>query len=124
LNISSFPVASASRLALDGNPSQIVAESEGNGATIFARKIHNNRSNRNGRAAKMADDREPVAWHAVNALIEDAQRNFKGKRGQVFAWAIYNAVRRTNAAELGNLRALLQKHRVAIHGSAKQTWAN
>jgi hypothetical protein len=33
----------------------------------------------------MNDDRESVAWHAVNALIEDARRQFKGARGEAFA---------------------------------------
>jgi hypothetical protein len=45
----------------------------------------------------MNDDRESVAWHAVNALIEDAKRNVKGARGEAFACATYNAVRRTKA---------------------------
>jgi precorrin-3B methylase len=72
----------------------------------------------------MNDDRESVAWHAVNALIEDAKCNFKAARGEAFAWAIYNAVRRTKAEELGNLRELLQKHRINIHQSVKQTWSN
>jgi precorrin-3B methylase len=72
----------------------------------------------------MNDDRESVAGHAVNALIEDARRQFKGARGEAFAWAIYNAVRRTKAQELGNLRELLQKHRINIHESIKETWSN
>jgi hypothetical protein len=72
----------------------------------------------------MNDDRESVAWHAVNALIEDARRNFKGERGEGFAWAIYNAVRRTNTAELSNLRELLQAHHVEIHRSNKRSWVN
>jgi hypothetical protein len=70
----------------------------------------------------MNDDRESVAWHVVNALIEDAKRNFNGARGEGIAWAIYNAVRRSNAAELGNLRELLEKHGINIHQSVKQTW--
>ena len=72
----------------------------------------------------MNDDRESVAWHAVNALIEDAKCKFKGARGEAFAWAIYNGVRRTKAEELGNLRELLQKHHINIHQSVKQTWSN
>jgi hypothetical protein len=72
----------------------------------------------------MNDDRESVAWHAVNALIEDAKGQFKGARGEAFAWAIYNAVRRTKAEELGNLCELLQKHRINIHESIKETWSN
>jgi predicted RNA binding protein with dsRBD fold (UPF0201 family) len=74
--------------------------------------------------SKMTDDREPVAWHAVNALIEDAKRNFKGERGEAFAWAIYNAVRRTNGAELQNLREMLQKHRIKIQHPGKETWVH
>jgi len=72
----------------------------------------------------MKDDRESVAWHAVNALIEDARRQFKGARGEASAWAVYNAVRRTKAQELGNLRELLQKHQINIHESIKETWSN
>jgi hypothetical protein len=41
------------------------------------------------------DDRISVAWNAVNALIEDAKCNLRGERGEIFAWAIYNAVRHT-----------------------------
>ena len=65
-----------------------------------------------------------MAWHAVNALFEDAKRKFKGARGEAFAWAIYNAVRRTKAEELGNLRELLQKHGINIHQPVKQSWEN
>jgi hypothetical protein len=48
----------------------------------------------------------------------------KGHEEKLLPWAIYNAVRRTKAQELGNLRELLQKHRINIHESIKETWSN
>ena len=58
------------------------------------------------------DDRISVAWNAVNALIEDAKCNLRGERGEIFAWAIYNAVRHTGDSQLQNLRELLREHRL------------
>ena len=37
------------------------------------KRVHGNRSNSTG-GSGMNDDRESVAWHAVNALIEDAHQ--------------------------------------------------
>jgi hypothetical protein len=52
---------------------------------------------------------DSVAWKAVNALIDDARANFKGERQEAFAWAVYNAVRRTDPEQLKNLIELLGK---------------
>ena len=43
-------------------------------------------------------------------LIEDAKCNLGGKRGEIFAWAIYNAVRHSGESQFQNLRELLREH--------------
>ena len=58
----------------------------------------------------MSDENDWIARTAVNFLIEDAKLDFKGDRQETFIWAIFNALRKTDPAELQNLRELLRKY--------------
>ena len=74
---------------------------------------------------EMRDDTDFVAWHAVQALIEDAKQDLKGGRGEAFAWAVYNAVRRTDADQLENLSGLLRKFGIQVRqvpDDPKRSW--
>jgi hypothetical protein len=51
-----------------------------------------------------------IARSAINFLIEDAKVDFKGERQEAFIWAIFHAVRKTDPAELQNLRELVKKY--------------
>lgn len=70
----------------------------------------------------MDEETDSVARSAVKALIEDAKAEFRGERQEVFAWAIYNAVRHTDSAQLQNLRELLRKHGINPGLEAKRSW--
>ena len=74
----------------------------------------------------MKPDTDSIAWHAVKALIEDAKSEFKGPRGEAFAWAIYNAVRQTGDSQIQNLRELLHKHSLVSSPlpEGKGSWVN
>jgi hypothetical protein len=69
---------------------------------------------------------DSIAWHAVQALTEDAKADFKGEQGEAFAWAVYHAVRYTDAAQLQNLRELLHKRGVQLKEGEKPAkgWLN
>jgi hypothetical protein len=67
---------------------------------------------------------DAIAWHAVDALIQDAMANFKGEQQEAFAWAIYNAIRCTAPPQLQNLRDLL-RHRgteIRLRDEAVKSW--
>ena len=74
----------------------------------------------------MDEENDSVAWNAVNALIEDAKADLKGARGEAFAWAVYNAVRRTDPSQLQNLRDLLHEFGIKIDPGreVKPSWVN
>jgi hypothetical protein len=65
---------------------------------------------------------ELIAWHAVNALIEDAKSDFRGPHGEDFAWAIYNAVVAAPDEQLIKLRVLLRKRGVTPGAEVPGSW--
>jgi hypothetical protein len=69
---------------------------------------------------------DTIAWHAVHALTEDAKADFKGEQGEAFAWAVYDAVRYTDASQLENLRDLLHKRGIQVKAGEKpvEGWLN
>lgn len=56
-----------------------------------------------------ACDLNSIARNAVNSLIEDAKRSFRGERREIFARAIQNAVRHTGELQIQHLRDLLRE---------------
>ena len=58
--------------------------------------------------------------------IEDAKANFQGERQEAFAWAVYNALRRTQPEEMKNLRELLRKFGLEISPAdqPRKSWIN
>ena len=76
----------------------------------------------------MTDDKDSLAWHAVNALIEDAKLDLRGEHGEAFAWAIYNAIRATDQAQLENLSQLLRRFGIEVRKlstpETRRPWIN
>ena len=58
----------------------------------------------------MPNETDWIGRTAIDFLIDDARQNFKGERQKTFVWAIFNALRKTDAAESQNLRELVRKY--------------
>ena len=69
---------------------------------------------------------EAIARLAINALIEDANVNFKGERKEAFVWGVYNALRVTAPVQLQKLKDLLEQHGIAVKADnvVKTRWLN
>ena len=73
---------------------------------------------------KSSKEDDAVAWHAVNALIQDAKSNFRGKQQEAFAFAIYNAIRNTDPSQIQNLRDHLRNRGIEVEpgDEARGSW--